>query len=299
MSIRHQLRAIVGQSGEIFPCVFQKIGTKTMPEDLESRTIRDFGEQWNAFSKNEGFYGSAELFFDAFPLVTTSDVEKAVVLDVGSGTGRIVRMLLSIGADHVIAVEPSSAFSVLQQNLQDCRERVTCLKRRCEDLELDREVDLVVSYGVFHHIPDPVPPLQAAFRCLKPGGKICVWLYGKEGNELYLACIRPLRLIATKLPHSMLQALCYGFDLTLGVYVFACRFVPLPMRGYMKEIVSHLSPEQRRLVIYDQLNPAYAKYYTGDEACELLRQGGFKDIQCCHRHGYSWTVAGTKPNRES
>lgn len=56
---------------------------------------------------------------------------------------------------------------------------------------------------------------------------------------------------------------------------------------------------ERRLVIYDQLNPAYAKYYTRAEAYELLRQAGFDDVRLHHRHGYSWTAVGTRPMSRS
>jgi hypothetical protein len=49
------------------------------------------------------------------------------------------------------------------------------------------------------------------------------------------------------------------------------------------------------LSVFDQLNPAYAKYYRRDEAIALLRNAGFEEITCRHRHGYSWTVTGRKP----
>lgn len=48
-------------------------------------------------------------------------------------------------------------------------------------------------------------------------------------------------------------------------------------------------------MIYDQLNPAYAKYYRRDEARALLEDAGFQDVRLHHRHGYSWTVLGTHP----
>jgi hypothetical protein len=56
-----------------------------------------------------------------------------------------------------------------------------------------------------------------------------------------------------------------------------------------------MSPEKRRLIMYDQLNPAYAKYYTRSEAENLLLNGGFINVRVHHHHGYSWTVIGTKP----
>jgi hypothetical protein len=74
-----------------------------------------------------------------------------------------------------------------------------------------------------------------------------------------------------------------------------CHLCPLPLRGYLLAVFEKMSPQKRRLVIYDQLNPSFAKYYTRPEAEKLLLDGKFKDVQVHHRHGYSWTVIGTKP----
>jgi hypothetical protein len=71
--------------------------------------------------------------------------------------------------------------------------------------------------------------------------------------------------------------------------------MPLPLADYMRRVMQPLTPDKRRVVIYDQLNPAYAKYYTREEARALLAGPGFTDIRLHHRHGYSWTVIGTKP----
>ena len=55
-----------------------------------------------------------------------------------------------------------------------------------------------------------------------------------------------------------------------------------------------VTPDVRRLVIYDQLNPAHAKYYRRKEVKKLMRDAGFSNIRLYHRHGYSWTAIGTK-----
>jgi hypothetical protein len=55
-----------------------------------------------------------------------------------------------------------------------------------------------------------------------------------------------------------------------------------------------MSSKKRRLVIYDQLNPSYLKYYRKHEAIGLLETAGFQDIEIHHRHGYSWSVKGKK-----
>jgi predicted RNA methylase len=94
----------------------------------KDRTINDFGEQWLQYSDNGGYYGSLELFSDILsPFLEPKDIKDCRVAEIGSGTGRIVNMLLEAGAKHVIAVEPSEAFEILCQNIRDSG-KVTPLK---------------------------------------------------------------------------------------------------------------------------------------------------------------------------
>lgn len=264
--------------------------------DGKGRTIADFGEQWTAYRDNEGYYGSLDLFRDMFqPLVSPEEIAGRRVADIGSGTGRIVGMLLQAGAAHVLAVEPSKAFEVLRANLSGAADRVSFLNAPGEAIPPSGDLDLVFSYGVLHHIPDPLPTARAALAALRPGGRFVVWLYGREGNRLYLAAILPLRAVTRRLPHAVLARLAEVLRVLADAYGFLCRFLPLPMRCYMLEVMAKLSPDKRSLNIYDQLNPAYAKYYSRRECVELMEAAGFTDIRIHHRHGYSWTVAATKP----
>jgi SAM-dependent methyltransferase len=260
------------------------------------KTIGDFGEQWLQYRGNEGFYGSPALFSDILePLLSPDHLKGCRVAEIGSGTGRIVNMLLEAGAKHIIAIEPSDAFKVLSQNIRH-PEKVTCIQATGDQLPVYGDLDYVLSVGVLHHIPDPKPVVEAAFRGLRPGGRLFVWVYGKEGNELYLALIGPLRLVTKRLPHFMLAALVRLIDLPLVLYMKLCQRVPLPLREYIRAVLGKMDPDKRRLIIYDQLNPSYAKYYTRFEAEKLLLDASFGDVQTHHRHGYSWSVIGTKPD---
>lgn len=266
-------------------------------EDIATRTVADFGDQWTRYPDNSGFYGSLDLFRDMFgPLLEPGDVEGRRVADIGSGTGRIVQMLLAAGAAHVTALEPSDSFPVLEANVQAHGGRVLCQRRRGHEIDPAGAYDAVFSIGVLHHIPDPGPVVAAAFRALRPGGLLGVWLYGREGNELYLALVGPLRALTTRLPHAVLVAVSWTLTLMLNLYVAACRVLPLPLRGYMREVIARLPWDKRYLVVYDQLNPAHAKYYTRQEAELLLAGAGFVGVRSHHRHGYSWAVVGRKPS---
>ncbi len=262
---------------------------------LSEQTIADFGEQWTNFQDNEGYYGSAALFTDMCePLVRADGVRGRRVADIGSGTGRIVRMLVAAGAAHVVAVEPSAAYDVLCRNVADIGDRVECVRATGDQLPRDRQFDLITSIGVLHHIPDPAPVVQAAYEALRPGGRLFVWLYGREGNRAYLALTGPLRAVTTRLPHQVVVWLATFLQLLLKPYVRASRVLPLPLSRYFVEVFAHMTDDKQVLIIYDQLRPAYAKYYTRAEASALLASAGFSDVRTHHRHGYSWAVVGTK-----
>jgi hypothetical protein len=137
--------------------------------------------------------------------------------------------------------------------------------------------------------------MKAAFRSLRRGGRLAIWLYGREGNELYLGLIHPLRLFTTRLPHFWLAVLSRLISWPLALYIFLCRFFSLPLKDYMNNVIGPMTPEKRRLVIYDQLNPAHAKYYRKDEVMALITEAGFTAITINSRHGYSWSAVGTRP----
>lgn len=263
-------------------------------EKIDNKTIRDFGEQWQRYRENDGYYGSDKLLTDIFgPLLDVKLIKGIHVADIGSGTGRIVDMLLDLGASHVTAIEPSDAMQVLVEKTQTRRDQITYIHDVGSNLPLDN-YDLVVSFGVLHHIEDPSPTVKRVFQALKPGGRFIVWLYGREGNNLYLFFAGFLRMVTTHLPDKILDTLSVGLNCVLRGYGYMCRFIPLPLKDYMLNHFLKLDQDARVLTIFDQLNPTYAKYYRREEAAQLLGDCGFLDVQVYHRHGYSWTVSGVK-----
>ncbi len=261
-----------------------------------NRTIRDFGEQWTHFGKNEGYYGSQDLFRDMLgPLLSLDALEGAHVADIGSGTGRIVRMLIDAKARHVVALEPSAGVEILRKNTADLGDRVEVVHAVGTELPSDRSFEFVFSIGVIQFIPDPLPTLRAAYDALRPGGKLVIWVYGKEGNGAYLFFLTALRALTTRLPHWALTALCQFLTVLVDAYGLACRVFPLPLRSYVLGTLSRVSRRDRTLTIYDQLNPSYVHYYERGEVVAMLEDAGFRDIALHHRRGYSWTALATRP----
>lgn len=90
-------------------------------------------------------------------------------------------------------------------------------------------------------------------------GKIFIWLYGKEGNGLYLTLLKSLRVITKNLPDT---ALLRKVDLIHGVvkfYIFLWTCMNLSLKSYLENVYSKMSHNQKKVIVLDQLNPDYAK----------------------------------------
>ncbi len=262
---------------------------------IDESTISRFGDQWQYFTENTGYYFSFDCLTDICgPLLDTANFQGKNICDLGSGTGRIVNMLLHAGANHVTAVEPSDSFHILKKNTEPFKTQITLVHDTIESLKNENQYDYVVSFGVIHHITDPNLALCTIKKILKPGGKCVIWLYGYEGNELYLKIITPIRKITTRLSLPLLLRICRLLTIGINLYEKLCRFLPLPMKNYFQNHIAKLNEQRRTMTIYDQLNPTYAKYYKKQEVLDLFNKHEFKNIQMYHRHGYSWTVVAEK-----
>jgi len=160
------------------------------------KTILDFGDQWTRHRKKTGRYGSLEQFEDIVaPFLSRSDLRGRRCADIGSGTGRMVRMLVDAGAAHVTAIEPSRAYDVLVCNTSDVADKVTCLNLRGDELP-PKDYDFVVSIGVIH--------MQEVYLRFDPSVRRLVILdqinpqwakyYGRRRSKLW--CATPVSLTA-------------------------------------------------------------------------------------------------------
>ena len=141
----------------------------------------------------------------------------------------------------------------------------------------ENSLDHAISIGVLHHIPKPELVIKAVYGALKPGGKFIRWLYGKENIGLYLALVPPLRKLTTLLPQLGKKLISWVLTICLSIYVLMCKQLPLsmPLKEYVLKTIVPLTLRKRHTVVYDQLNPVYAKYYTKNEAIDLMKSSPF------------------------
>ncbi|MBF0312895.1 MAG: methyltransferase domain-containing protein [Oligoflexia bacterium] len=136
------------------------------------------------------------------------------ILEIGTGTGVDGRKLAHYnpnfdyyGVDLGFAIYPCQRSSKKRSNQRYIRASALSLPFA------DASFDIVYSYGVFHHTPDPYKAFSEAIRVLKPGGHFCTYLYEKHENNalkrIPLTLIESLHVLTRRLSHKQLKLLCY------------------------------------------------------------------------------------------
>jgi trans-aconitate 2-methyltransferase len=104
----------------------------------------------------------------------------ATVLDVGCATGRVTELLLELVPDgRVLAIDASAEMARMAAERLGGRVDVRCL----DVLELDLEADLdaIVSTATLHWVPDHERMWERLARALRPGGRLEIQCGGR-GN---------------------------------------------------------------------------------------------------------------------
>jgi len=251
----------------------------------ERSTVTSFGKQWKTFNKCDGFMGSDDLFFSFLPDLSRDSFKEKVVLEAGCGNGRWLTQLAEMGPQKVIGFDYSESVETSWENTRHLP-NVTVVQGSILEPPFQSNVfDVVVTIGVLHHLSDPKRGLAALKDLIKHDvGQLAAWVYGHEGNEMYLRLAKPLRTITPHLPMPLLMMLsrilaipvwCHSKTINRWFGVKSDGSSRLPMGEYI-ELLSKISLRDLTGVVYDQLSPQLAQYYRKDQVLELIDSAGLE-----------------------
>jgi len=183
-------------------------------ENLDQGVIDSFGHEWAAFDYGETDTSEAlDAQFRAYctPLeLNQFDPKKSIAGDFGAGSGRWASRLIPYFS-LVYALEPSDGASTVLKNKFSGEVKIAVLQETVGANSIPLEsLDLAMSLGVLHHIPDTGLAIKEVSRRIKPGGAFLCYLYYNLENKptfykLIFKAVNAVRKIISALPQRIKQ----------------------------------------------------------------------------------------------
>ena len=181
-------------------------------QNLDQEVINSFGREWAAFDYAENETDEAlDTQFLAYCLpidLSQFGANSAVAADFGAGSGRWASRLLPYFS-KVYALEPSDGANTVLTNKFADEPRMKVLQETVGLNSIPPEsLDLAMSLGVLHHIPDTKLAIKDVATKIKSGGVFFCYLYYKLDNKpLYYRGLfwasNSLRWVISRLPYAM------------------------------------------------------------------------------------------------
>lgn len=239
-----------------------------------------FALEWNAFrtAHLDSFTGLDHLDreFRSFIDFPIERLDGKLVLDAGCGLGRFSEIVLNYGG-RVVAVDLSAAIDAAFQNLGH-RSGIHLLQADIFKLPFrPQSFDMVYSWGVLHHTPDPPAAFAQLPPLVRPGGRLMTMVYAKY-NKAYLTSIELYRKVTTRLPKRLLLRLSY-----IAVPLYYVSKIPAlgPLLTRLILPVSVRPPTHRWRVgnTFDLYSPRYSFYYDHVEVYDWYERAGLTRIR--------------------
>ena len=194
-------------------------------ENLDQGVIDSFGHEWVTFD-----YGETETTealnaqFKAYcvPIdLSQFNPKISIAADFGAGSGRWASRLIPFFS-LVYALEPSEGASKVLENMFADEAKIVVLQETVGENSIPLEsLDLAMSLGVLHHIPDTSLAIKDVSLRIKPGGMFLCYLYYNLENKptfynLIFKGVNVLRQIISVLP----QKVKYLVTSTIAILIY-------------------------------------------------------------------------------
>jgi SAM-dependent methyltransferase len=164
----------------------------------DAETAEAFADSWNNLPPGSVY--TREQFQEWFAPITQGEVQGRSVLELGCGNGSLLVHMAGWEPSRLVGVDLGSSVLSAQKNMTESG---------FDDYELVQAdlttfasdgFDMTYSIGVLHHLKEPRKGFEAVIANTKPGGRFHCWVYAREGNEIIIRLVDPLRKIVSHLP---------------------------------------------------------------------------------------------------
>ncbi len=264
------------------------------------RTINRFGELWRIYNHIEIYH--REQFFNWITPLNEKDFTGKKVLEAGCGKGRHSMIVSQLNPGEFYAVDLSESIFIARAKVN----QKNCIFVRCDLNKLpfsDDYFDLIFSVGVIHHLENPKKGIYELWRVLKNGGKMCLWVYAKEGNKWLLIFVNPIRKwLTSRITPGILKILAYPLILLL-YSILKLIYGPLtewgkkksflPYSDYLSSISSFPFREIENIVI-DHLSAPVSHYLSRKDIEDIFKELHPAELKLRWHNKNSWTIEAIK-----
>jgi SAM-dependent methyltransferase len=247
-----------------------------------------FGYEWDHYADIRPEYEAQFRGWTA-PL-QPADWRGLTFLDVGCGMGRNSYWPMTYGAAGGLAVDVDDrSLAAARRNLAPFPS-VQVEKRSAYDVGRTNEFDIVYSIGVIHHLRDPERALEQMVKAAKPGGRVMIWVYGRENNGWIVLLLDPLR-------KALFSRLPIGLVHHLSVYPTAMLWLLLRLgvgRIAYFRMLRRFGFAHLRSIVFDQMLPKIAHYWPRDVVERMMREQGLSNVRLFWVNEISWCAIGSK-----
>ncbi len=261
-----------------------------MAESVKQQQQNQWFVQWEAFDRDEVVF----LFQDWIYPNTLEDFRGKMVLEAGCGGGPHTALVAPL-ARHITAVDLNT--TALARRRLATANNVEFVEEDIALMDLKRQFDIVFSVAVVHHTNDPDQTVANLKRHVKPGGKLLLWVYAKEGNWLVEYGVEPLRKILIQyLPRKVVLGISALITALLYVPVYTLYLLPLKFLPYYQYFGNFrkMSFNRNFLNVFDKLNAPQVIFLTKERVQSWFKDSDFDIIHLHHYVGVSWRLSARR-----
>lgn len=251
----------------------------------------EWADQWTRYREGED---TIWLFDDWIAPVTLADLSGCSILEAGCGPGHHTELLASV-AQHVTAVDLNTA-SIAESSIGKLP-NVEVLERDLASMDLGKQYDAVICVGVIHHTDDPDRSFENLFRHCRPGGRMIVWAYSAEGNELVRWFVEPFRKVFLRnLPRGWVNGLSFLICALIWPVIQTIYRLPLKFLPYWEyfDNARKLGFRRTAINIFDKLNAPQTDFISRSRAEKWMSPDRFDSTSIRHYCGVSYSMSGIR-----